>query len=367
MTNVKGLSESEVQESRKKHGDNSLVKEKTKGFFRRFFENLNDPIIRVLIFAVVLEVAFTLGHCNWWEIGGILAAVLIAAIVSTVSEHGSEKAFAKMQCSASAETTVVMREGNTVAIPISEVVIGDILVLRTGETIAADGKIIFGKISVDQSALNGESAEVLKFPKDSAPLELDSPSAVFRGTVVCDGYALVRVERIGGSTYYGEVAKDVQVQTRVSPLKLRLEKLARTISKIGYFMAFLVGITYLFFAFVKANGFEAERIISLIKDIPFVITTFSHALTLMITVIVVAVPEGLPMMITVVLSANMRRMLEDKIVVKKLVGIETAGSMNILFTDKTGTLTGGKSVVERIITQEKTYSRISSLRSSGSV
>ena len=365
MTGIKGLSETEVRDSRIKYGDNSLAKEKTKGFFRRFFDNLNDPIIRVLIFVVAVEIAFTLGRCNWLEIGGIITAVLIAATVSTVSEFGSEKAFSKMQTESVCETAVVIRDGKRSSVLIRDIVVGDIIELKAGDIIPADGRIISGKLMVDQSALNGESIEVAKYPKDSFSFDLSSPSAVFRGTTVCDGYALIEAERIGSGTYYGEVAKDVQVQTRISPLKLRLERLARTISRIGYVTAFLVGITYLFFAFLKGNGFDGEKIIASIKDAPFVISTLSHAITLMITVIVVAVPEGLPMMITVVLSANMRRMLEDKIVVKKLVGIETAGSMNILFTDKTGTLTGGKSSVERIITADNTYSKPASLRSCG--
>ena len=97
IADIKGLTASEVVLSREKHGDNSLVKEKTKGFIRKFLENLSDPIIKVLLFAVFIEIAFTLGHCNWWETGGIIAAVIIATTVSTVSEYGSEKAFLKMQ------------------------------------------------------------------------------------------------------------------------------------------------------------------------------------------------------------------------------------------------------------------------------
>ena len=127
-------------------------------------------------------------------------------------------------------------------------------------------------------------------------------------------------------------------------------------------MAFLVGLTYLFFAFCADNGFDPGRIGAAFRDIPFVISTFSHAITLMITVIVVAVPEGLPMMITVVLSANMRRMINDKVMVKKLVGIETAGSMNILFTDKTGTLTCGRSTVSEIITAGGEFTRAAQLK-----
>ena len=360
---IAGLSESEAEVSREKHGDNSLIKEKTKGFFKRFFENLSDPIIRVLLIAVVVEIVFTLGNCNWWETGGIIVAVLIATVVSTVSEHGSEKAFAKMQEANGKTYARVIRDYQVQRLSVNDVVVGDFLHLSAGETVAADGKLVYGKISVDQSALNGESIEVCKSADiRSKSDDLNSPNFVFRGSTVCEGEAIMRVERVGKCTYYGMVAKDVQAQPRESPLKLRLGQLASTISKIGYFMAFIVGLTYLFFAFFVDNSFSPEKILASVKNVPFIISTLTHALTLMITVIVVAVPEGLPMMITVVLSANMRRMLNDKVMVKKLVGIETAGSMNILFTDKTGTLTTGKTSVERIITANDSFKRAALLK-----
>ncbi len=360
--NIKGLTEDEVLKSREKNGNNSLQKEKRKGFFGKFFENLSDPIIRVLLIAVFIEIAFTLGHCNWWETGGIIVAVLIATTVSTVSEYGSERAFEKMEEENSAAFAHVLRDGHIKEIPVSEIVVGDILFVAAGEIIGADGEIIEGKLSIDQSALNGESIEVSKYPSsEKGRNELDSAGSVFRGSVICEGEGVVRVCRVGKDTYYGMVAKDIQAETRESPLKIRLKTLASAISKLGYFMAFIVGLTYLFFTFIYDNGYDFDKILSSFKDIPFVVTNLTHALTLMITVVVVAVPEGLPMMITVVLSANMKKMMKDNIMVKKLVGIETAGSMNILFTDKTGTLTTGKVSVDRIITSDNSYKQQKSL------
>ena len=363
IADIKGLTASEVALSREKHGDNSLVKEKTKGFIRKFLENLSDPIIKVLLFAVFIEIAFTLGHCNWWETGGIIAAVIIATTVSTVSEYGSEKAFLKMQEENDAVSVSVIRNGDNIKLPINEIVVGDIIYVKAGEAVAADGEIIYGKISVNQSALNGEGREVLKFPGAySGKDDFSSEKNVFRGSLVTDGEGIIRVNRVGKDTYYGMVAKDVQSETRESPLKLRLSHLAGQISKIGYFMAFLVGLTYLFFAIVADNGYEMDKILESFRNIPQTVGILTHALTLMITVIVVAVPEGLPMMITVVLSANMKKMLHDNVMVKKLVGIETAGSMNILFTDKTGTLTMGKTTVSEIVTCDAFYKTVTSLR-----
>lgn len=358
-----GLNNEEVLKSREEHGDNSLAKEKTKGVFRRFFENLNDPIIKVLIIALVVEVVFTLGNCNLFELFGIVAAILIATTVSTVSEYGSERAFQKMRDDVNLGRVRVLRSGEIIELPCSELVVGDIVYLSAGEKIQADGVILSGKLKVDQSALNGESREVTKeCGKRDGGWDLSDKTKVFRGTIISVGEAVMRVERVGGATYYGMVARDVQSETRESPLKLRLSKFASQISKIGYIISAIVALTYLFNTFISDNGFVASRILASFKDVGFVISSLTHALTLMITVIVVAAPEGLPMMITVVLSANMKKMLRDGVLVKKLVGIETAGSMNILFTDKTGTLTMGKPECDRIITLDATYKGMNSLK-----
>ena len=362
---IRGLTEKEIAVSREKHGTNSLEKEKTKGFFRKFFENLNDPIIKILIGALIIELLFTLGRCNLFEVGGIVAAILIATTVSTASEFGSERAFKKMQSEANDKSVKVLRNGKIEEISVSELVYGDIVYLSRGEVIPADGVILSGKLSVDQSALNGESREVEKtVNKENDSWDLSMKGKAFRGTVITMGEAMMRVERVGMNTYYGMVAKDVQIETRESPLKYRLSRLASQISKIGYVMAVVVALAYLFNAIVVDNGFVAERIITELKDYKGLFSTFLRALTLMITVVVVAVPEGLPMMITVVLSANMKKMLNDGVLVKKLVGIETAGSMNMLFTDKTGTITIGEPKCERIAVIDAEYKSISSLKKS---
>ena len=360
---IRGLTAYEARISRERNGNNALIKERTKGFFRRFFENLNDPIIKILIAALAVEVIFTLGRCNIFEVVGLVIAILLATTVSTVSEFGSERAFEKMRSESSEDKVKALRDGVIVEIPISEVVVGDIIYLSAGERIAADGRLLSGRISVDQSALNGESRDVTKsFESAAEGFDLSNENKVFRGTLITQGEAVMRVERVGGATYYGMVAKDVQTETRISPLKYRLSRLASQISKIGYVMAIIVGAVYLFNTLVVDNGFIAERIVADLKDVKNLIAVLSHALTLMITVIVVAVPEGLPMMITVVLSANMKKMIRDKVLVKKLVGIETAGSLNILFTDKTGTITVGMPKCEKIIAVDSSYKSTAALK-----
>ncbi len=362
---IKGLSLEEVEKSKLKHGDNSLYKEKTKGFFRRFFENLNDPIIKVLIIAVLAELILTLGNCNFLEIFGIVAAILLATSVSTLSELGSEKAFAKISADGIDNKVRAARCGEITELLPAELVVGDIVYLNRGDKIPADGVILSGNLKVDQSALNGESREVKKSPqKKKGDWELSSSDKLFRGTVVTDGSCIMRVERVGAESFYGMVARDVQSETRASPLKVRLGVLASQISKIGYVMALLVGLTYLFNTLVADNGFIMSRIIASVKDYKYLFSVLLHMFTLMITVVVVAAPEGLPMMVTVVLSANMKKMLKDGVLVKKLVGIETAGSMNILFTDKTGTITTGKLECDKIISQDGTYASLAALKKS---
>ena len=349
-----GLSEQEVRASYEKYGDNSLKREKKKGFFRRFFENLGDPIIKILIIALTLEVIFTLGNCNYFEIFGIIAAILISTSVSTISEYRSEEAFEKLN-NTSESLVFVARSGKKIQIPVSRIVKGDVIYISSGEKVPADGSVISGRVSCDQSALNGESAECPKQKGDDRSYNLSNKNMLFRGSLITDGSAVMRAERIGGDTFFGMVASDVQTETPESPLKTRLNKLAGQISKIGYFIAFIVGVTYLFNAVVVDNNFSLELIKAYVLDFNRIFPTFISTLTLMITVVVVSAPEGLPMMITVVLSANMKRMLKDNVLVKKLVGIETAGSMNILFTDKTGTVTEGAPTVEEIITVSGSY------------
>ena len=351
--NIRGLSTSEVEESRALHGTNELLKIKKKSFFARFFENLSDPIIRILIIALAIQVIFTLGNCNIAEVLGIVAAILIATLVSTVSEMGSERAFARLEAESLDGRVRVLRDGGISMIAVKDVVVGDAIYLSRGERIAADGTLIEGEASVDQSALNGENREAEKrVGRLGGEFELSSESKLYRGSVVTSGEGVMRVERVGVNTYYGMVARDVQSETRESPLKLRLSRLAKQISIIGYVIAVLVGLSFIFNAFVVDYGFNATAIKIALSNPKFVFSTLIRALTLMITVVVVAVPEGLPMMITVVLSANMNRMVKDNILVKKLVGIETAGSLNILFSDKTGTLTTGKLSLDCIICED---------------
>ena len=346
----KGLSPEEVERSRQLYGSNELTRHKRAGFWRQYLSSFGDPIIKILLVALAINIVFLFRNFDWYESAGIAIAVFLATFVSTLSEYGSESAFAKLQEESSRTSCRVRRNGVLVSLPVGELVTGDVVHLQAGERIPADGVLVSGTLRVDQSALNGESREAAKEPDpDGESDDLLSKSGLFRGAVVCSGEGILLVRRVGDSTFYGGLAREVQEETRESPLKIRLAGLAKTISRLGYVAAGLVAAADLFHSLILDKGFQAAQIMAQFSQPSVVFGHVLHALTLAITVVVVAVPEGLPMMITVVLSSNMRRMLKDHVLVRKLVGIETSGSLNILFTDKTGTLTRGQLEVSRFV------------------
>lgn len=350
---ILGLNADEVSESREKYGDNLLGRRKTKTFLRQFIENFDDPIIKILLIVLAVNLILLFKNFKWYESVGIAIAIFLATFVSTVSEYGSESAFEKLQEEADKTKCRVKRAGGLQEIPVNEVVVGDYVILQAGERIPADGLMISGELSVDQSALNGESNEVTKKPSNEIPLSDDSnfmqKNKLFRGSIVCSGEGIMQVTQVGNMTFYGHIAHEIQDETRDSPLKFRLRKLAGSISTFGYVGAAIVFAADLFYSIVMSRQFDIPKMIEAVTTPSIIVADLLHALTLAITIIVVAVPEGLPMMITLVLSSNMKRMLKDNVLVRKLVGIETAGSLNILFTDKTGTLTKGKLEVTSFI------------------
>ena len=329
---LNGLTDKEVIEQRKKYGSNEITRTKQKGIFKLFLESLGDPIIKILLIALGIKTMFLFHDFDWFETLGIIIAILIASLISTISEYGSEEAFKKLQSDSKKLKCKVKRSGIIKEIPIDEVVVKDLVILQTGDKIPADGIIREGSVLVDESSMNGETKEVEKKVGEK----------LFRGTVIYAEEACMEVTEVGDKTFYGKMSQELQETGQESPLKLRLRELAKFISKIGYISAILVAISYLFTEIIVANSFHLSKILETLTNIPIMLNHLIYALTLSVTIIVVAVPEGLPMMITLVLSSNMKRMLKSNVLVRKMVGIETAGSLNILFTDKTGTLTKGK-------------------------
>lgn len=347
MITMNGLTNKEVLEQRKKYGTNKITGTKKETFTKLLLESLGDPIIRILLIALGIKTIFLIKDFDWYETVGIVIAIIIASLISTISEYGSSKAFIQLQEESSKIKCKVKRNNNISEVLIDELVMNDLLILTSGDKIGADGIIVEGTIDIDESSMNGEATTITKKENDK----------VYRGCVVYNGYAIVQINKVGNETYYGKMVNELTEITSTSPLKERLNTLAQTISKLGYIASFLVSISYLFNKIIITNNFEPTKIITTISDFSLLFAYLLHALTLAVTIIVVSVPEGLPMMVTLVLSSNMRRMLKNNVLVRKLVGIETAGSLNILFTDKTGTLTKGKlEVTEIMLGNQKKYS-----------
>lgn len=313
MREYSGLTDEEVIQNRKLYGSNKIEKGSSNSLFKIVISSLGDPIIRILLIALAIKTFFFLRNFDWFETIGILITIIMASFISSVSEYGSEKAFHMLLEEASRLKCLCIRNKEKKEIYINELVKDDIVYLESGCKIPADGILIDGLIGVDESSLNGETKE----------RRVGYEEQILKGSIIVSGKGIMRVTSVGKNTFYGKLAEELKDSSPNSPLKLRLLGLAKTISIIGYVGAAIIFISYLFL-----NGFNMENII--------------YALTLAVTIIIVCVPEGLPMMVTLVLSSNMKKMLKDNVLVRKLMGIETAGSLNILFTDKTGTLTNGK-------------------------
>lgn len=326
MNRIKGLTNEEINISRKKHGTNEITNHKKTTILSLLIESLSDPIVKILLIALSIKLLLMFNKTDLYETIGIAISVFLASTISVISEYSSEKSFEKLNEEFNSVDVKVIRDNNKQIININDVVVNDILILEQGDKIPADAIIIEGELYLDESSITGESEEKYKKLNDE----------IYRGTIVMSSSCLAKVTKVGKYTYYGKIASSLQEKKEESPLKLRLRKLAKQISIFGYIGAILVFISYMLNATV------------LIQNYQNITSHILYALTLSVAVIVMAVPEGLPMMITLVLSSNMKKLLNKNVLVRKLTGIETSGSINILFTDKTGTLTEGKLKVSSI-------------------
>lgn len=346
---ISGLSEEEIKKSREKHGTNELTPVETTTFFDKLKENFDDPIIKILIVALVINVVFFfLGQTEWYESLGIAIAVILATVISTWSEYSNEESFQKLQEDASKIKCKVFRNNLIEEVYIDDIVVGDYVLLQSGDKIPADGKLIQGSLSVDQASLTGEAKEIKKkavpedFKEEKKNTDLTNPYDLYRGTVAVSGEGILKVEEVGDKTFYGNLAQEMQTEDRESPLKVKLGALAEGISKFGYIGGTLIALAFMFKKVLLDNAFDMAQISAYLSNWQTPVNDLVTAIILAIIIIVVAVPEGLPMMIAMVLSLNMRKLLKDNILVRKLIGIETSGSLNILFSDKTGTITKGQ-------------------------
>ncbi len=357
---VNGLTTEQVNESRAKHGTNALTKIPVDPLWKKFLHGFTDPMIMILIVALVVQVVlvFVDENAHWFEPVGILAAILIANGVSSISENSQEnKASALKEEEEAKEKAKVIRNGELEEIHVSEVVKGDIIFLQAGDKIAADGEIVQGEIKVDQSVLNGETEEASKAPNPNKETydikDLLNPYYCYRGTVVCQSEAYMEVKEIGDTTLFGQLALEVQEETRATPLQVKLKKLAKQISTFGY-----IGATAIALSIVLKTIFGDGAPNTVVAWIHL----FTISITTAVTIIVCAVPEGLPMLTSILLSLQSLKMAKDNVLVRKIQGLETAGSLSLLFSDKTGTITEGKlSITEIMIGNGKTFDSFGAL------
>lgn len=355
--NYKGLSNKEVEEARLKYGSNSIPDSEPTTFWQEFKETFNDPMIKILLFiAALMIVMFFFDYAEIYEPVGTIIAILIVAFVSAKTGVASDTKYRELKASTKKDTCKVFRNGAITVIYVDDVVVGDKVLLQSGDKIPADGVLINGDLRVDNSALNGEAEECKKFATDESFQLTDNITgdtfvdkhSLFRGAVVFDGEGVLDVRKVGLKTMMGKMAEEMQEDELDSPLKVKLAKLASQISKFGYIGAVVIAVMYFVYFIINAGGVSAY----FSGDIGGIIKDIIEAVSLAVVIIVCAVPEGLPLMISLVLMQNTSKMLDHNVLVRKAVGIETAGALNILFSDKTGTITKGELEVVEFFTAD---------------
>lgn len=352
-----GLNDSEVRASREKYGTNAIPDSEPTTFWEAFKETFGDPMIKILlVIAAIMIGMFFVGYAEIYEPVGTIVAVLIVAFVSAKTSVASDTKYRELKDSTKKDTCKVYRNGLVTVIEVDDIVVGDKVLLQSGDKIPADGILIDGDLRVDNSALNGEAEEC---KKNAAVGEVEladeitgdtfvDKHSLFRGAVVFDGEGILDVRKVGLMTMMGKMAEEMQDDEPDSPLKVKLSKLAGQISTFGYIGAVVIAVLYMIFFVVNAGGISeyiASGWTTILKDLV-------EAVSLAIVIIVCAVPEGLPLMISLVLMQNTSKMLDHNVLVRKAEGIETAGSLNILFSDKTGTITKGMLEVVEFFTAE---------------
>ena len=331
-----GLTDQEVLQSREKYGANLLTPPKRPSLLKLYLEKFEDPVVRVLLIAAVFSLII---ENEYAETIGIIAAILLATGIGFYFEYDANKKFDLLNAVTEETLVKVIRNGRIQEIPRKDVVVGDIVVLETGEEIPADGELIEAiSLQVNESNLTGEP--VINKTIIEADFDEEATYAsnlVMRGTTVVDGHGSMKVLRVGDATEIGKVARQSTEQTtEPTPLNIQLTKLANLIGKIGFtvaglaFLIFFIKDVVLYFDFGALNGWH--------DWLPVLERTLKYFM-MAVTLIVVAVPEGLPMSVTLSLALNMRRMLATNNLVRKMHACETMGAITVICTDKTGTLT----------------------------
>ena len=336
-----GLTTAQVEESRRLHGENVLTPPAKTPLWKQFLEKFEDPIIRILLVAWVLSMVIAGVHCWGPEAAGLAAfleplgiffAIMLASCVGFFFEVKANRAFDVLNTVNDDILVTVVRNGKITEVARKDIVVGDIVMLGTGDEIPADGHLLEAvSLQVNESTLTGEPM----IGKTTNPADFDEEATypsnvVMRGTTVVDGHGVMQVEKVGDATGYGKVYEGSQIENNIdTPLQIQLKGLANVISKAGYTIAVLT------FVALTAKLILSGQEYSVMEWISHLLNFFMVAVTL----IVVSVPEGLPMSVTLSLALSMNRMLKTNNLVRKMHACETMGATTVICTDKTGTLT----------------------------
>jgi len=348
MIKYTGLTDREVEESRKKYGCNILTPPPKESAWRALLEKFKDPLIVILLVAGAMSILISCyeywcleeGLSVFFEPIGIFVAIILATGLGFYFEQKADKEFAILNKVNDNDPVEVIRNGNATHVAKQDVVVGDIVLLNTGEEIPADGELLESiSLSVDESTLTGEPV----CSKSADPSEFDTEATfpsntVMRGTKIMEGHGVMRVQAVGDNTENGKVYEAAQIDNSIkTPLNEQLDRLGRLISRFSYLIGFAIIIGRVIMYFVNVPAFD------LIQFLAY----FLQTLMIAVTLIVVSVPEGLPMAVTLSLAYSMRRMLRTNNLVRKMHACETMGATTVICTDKTGTLTQNKMQVYR--------------------
>lgn len=344
-----GLNDQQVEQSRREHGENLLTPPKRTSLLRLYLEKYNDPIIRILLVAAVASLALAFFHKDFIETIGIVLAIILATTIGFYFERDAAKKFDVLTALGEESPVKVRRNGTVTEIPRKDVVVGDVIIIEVGDEIPADGKLIASTdLQIDESSLTGEPIISKHVVTDETPSDKEAtyPSdTVLRSTMVMNGNGVAVVTAVGDSTEIGKVARKATEMTAVkTPLNIQLSKLAKLISKIG------TGVSVSAFVIFLTHDIMTNPLWQGTDYLKMAEVTLNYFM-MAVTLIVMAVPEGLPMAVTLALALNMRRMLKSNNLVRKLHACETMGAATVICTDKTGTLTQNRmQVADMVVT-----------------
>lgn len=341
--NPEGLNNSQVTASRNQHGENVLTPPRRTSFWKLYLDKYRDPIIQILLVAAAISLLLAFVENDFIETIGIIAAIIIATTVGFYFECDAAKRFKVLTAMNEDQMVKVRRDGHVTEVRRRDIVVGDIILVEVGDEIPADAQLIEAvNLQIDESSLTGEPLATKSLDHEPDAGEPYPPNIILRSTMVMNGHGAAVVTAVGDATEIGKVAQRSTENTHIkTPLNIQLDKLAKLISKIGTFVSVAAFAIFLIHDILTNAIWQGHDYFGMLQ---IVLNYFMMAVTL----IVMAVPEGLPMAVTLSLALNMRRMLKSNNLVRKLHASETMGAVTVICTDKTGTLTQNKMRVSHL-------------------